>query len=94
MLFLMEKSMNKLIYKIFHKRAMYLYADNHFIKKVWINKEENPINKRYSIKCIFKKYILGSHYSRIVVEPKLVKIATEEEIHLESELVRGERVGK
>lgn len=86
--------MNKLIYKLFHKRAVYLYADNHFIKKIWINKNDDPINKRYSIKCIFKKYVLGSNYSRIVIQTKLVKIATEEEIHLETEMVRGERVGK
>ena len=86
--------MNKLIYKLFHKRACYLYADNHFIKKIWINKGYDPMKKRYSIVCIFKKYVLGSNYSRIVVETKLVKIATEEEIHLETEMVRGERVGK
>lgn len=86
--------MNKLIYKIFHKRACYLYADNHFIKKIWINKNENPVNKRYSIVCIFKKYVLGSNISRIVIETKLVKTATEEEIHLETEMVRGEKVGK
>lgn len=94
MLFLMEKVMNKLIYKLFHKRAVYLYADNHFIKKIWINKGYDPIYKRYSIVCFFKKYVLGSNYSRIVVETKLVKIATEEEIHLETEMVRGERVEK
>lgn len=86
--------MNKLINKLFHKRAVYLYADNHFIKKIWINNNENPFNKRYSIKCIFKKYVLGSNYSRIVVEPKLIKIAEDEEIHIEVEMVRGERVGK
>ena len=86
--------MNKLIYKLFHKRAVYLYADNHFIKKTWINKEDDPFNKRISIVCIFKKYVLGSNYSRIVILPKLLKIATEEEIHIEVEMVRGERVGK
>lgn len=86
--------MNKLIYKLFHKRAVYLYADNHFIKKIWVNKNDNPLNKRYSIVCIFKKYVLGSNYSRIVVETKLLKTATDEEIHLETEMVRGERVGK
>ena len=86
--------MNKLIYKLFHKRAVYLYADNHYIKKIWINKEDDPFNKRISIVCIFKKYVLGSNYSRIVILPKLLKIATEEEMHIEVEMVRGERVGK
>ena len=94
MLFFIGDKMNKLINKLFHKRAVYLYADNHFIKKIWINNNENPFNKRYSIKCIFKKYVLGSNYSRIVVEPKLIKIAEDEEIHIEVEMVRGERVGK
>lgn len=73
------------------KWKLYIYAQRHFIKKITIDEEENPFENKYIINVFFKKYILGSNYAKIMVEPRKLKLTDEKkrQIHVEADLYDG-----
>lgn len=75
------------------KRAVYFYANGHFIKKTWlyksISKEEMSVTP-YCVNVYFKKYLLGSNFCKVVIIPKKLKLEEENgDLHLEAVLYEG-----
>lgn len=78
--------------KIFKKKwKMYLYAENQCVKKIKISDEEEPFEKVYIINIWFKKHIVGTNFTKVVVKPFKLKCTNDKkkEIHVEAKLYEG-----
>lgn len=73
---------------------IYMYVNNQYIKKIRLKDVSQLFNSSYVINVWFKKYILGTNYTKLVVKPKLLKKTIEDkhQIHVEIELERGVEV--
>lgn len=68
-----------------------LYFRNQFIKRVYIKEGDKPLEMIYPIRVLFKKYLLGSWNTKIVVRPIALKYTDnkKKETHIEVELFGG-----
>ena len=81
--------LNKILKK--NKWKIYLYYQNRFIKKLYVNDKFQPLDEIYVIRVLFKKYLLGSWNTKIVCRSKALKFTNNEkkEIHIEVEMFGG-----
>lgn len=84
---------NKAYIKLFRKDKikLFLYYQNRFIKKIYVKDDSKPMGEIYVIRVLFKKFILGSWNTKIVVEPIGLKYsnAAKKELHIETKMFGG-----
>lgn len=85
MLLLLEEFMKKDKWKI------YLYYNNRYIKKLYVDDTFKPLEEIYIIRVLFRKYLFGSWNVKVVCSPKALKYTNNKtkEVHLEVELFGG-----
>ena len=77
------------------KWKIYLYANNHFIKKIKLAEIDDELdavfNNVFVVRVLFKKYILGSNNALIIVKPVKLKYTNNDkkELHVETKLYEG-----
>lgn len=79
--------------KLFRKDKikLYLYYQNRFIKKIYVKNDIKPMGEIYVIRVFFKKFVLGSWNTKVVVEPIGLKYsnAIKKELHIETKMFGG-----
>lgn len=84
---------NKAYIKLFRKDKikLYLYYQNRFIKKIYVKEDIKPMGEIYVIRVFFKKFVLGSWNTKVVVEPIGLKYsnAAKKELHIETKMFGG-----
>jgi hypothetical protein len=73
------------------KIKLYLYYQNRFIKKIYVKEDIKPMGEIYVIRVFFKKFVLGSWNTKVVVEPIGLKYsnAAKKELHIETKMFGG-----
>ena len=73
------------------KWKIYLYYQNRFIKKLYVDDKFKPLEEIYVIRILFKKFLLGSWNTKIVCQSKALKFTNNDkkEIHIEVEMFGG-----
>lgn len=74
-----------------NKWKIYLYYQNRFIKKIYVDDSYKPLEEIYIIRILFKKYLIGSWNVKAVFTPKALKYTDnkKKEVHIEVELFGG-----
>ena len=85
--------MHNLLLKIKSKKQkkvkVYMYANNHCIKKIKVFEGENIYENSYVIRVIGKKYMFGSNYVKLLVRPINMLKNLKGEIHTTIDFERG-----
>jgi hypothetical protein len=73
------------------KWKIYLYYQNRLIKKIYVDDKFKPLDEIYVFKVWFKKYLMGSWFTQIVVRPKALKFTDNDkkQVHIEVEMFGG-----
>ena len=73
------------------KWKIYLYYQNRLLKKIYVDDSFKPLDEIYVIRVWFKKYLVGTWFTKVVVRSKALKFTDNDkkEVHIEVEMFGG-----
>lgn len=83
------KYINKILKK--DKWKIYLYYQNRFIKKLYVDDNFKPMEQIYIIRVLFKKYLFGNWNVKVVCQSTALKYTNNDkkEVHIEVSMFGG-----